>query len=121
MTESTEPESPSLEVAEEPVAPEFFDVAAVEEFADGKGKSFNVEGKDVAVFKIGDEFHAIGNACPHYGAMLCDGYVRNETVMCPWHGWQFDLKTGKGMTIPGMDVKSFPVKVEDGKVKVAAI
>ncbi len=100
------------------MAPEFHPVAAAEDFADGKGKSVSVDGKDIAVFRIGEEFFAIGNQCPHYGAELCQGYVRSTTVMCPWHGWQFDLKTGKGLTVSGCDVESFQVKVEDGTVKV---
>ncbi len=132
MTESNAPESTPEEVqvevqppaeshepAEDAPVPEFVTVAAATDFTEGKGKSFKVEGKEVAVFLLDEEFHAISNSCPHYGAQLCEGFVRNATVMCPWHGWQFDIKTGKGMTMPGRDVKSFAVKVEDGQVKVA--
>ena len=121
MTESNVPESEVEVQAEIAPVPEFVTVAAATDFAEGKGKSFKVEGKEIAVFLIGEEFHAISNSCPHYGAQLCEGFVRNGTVMCPWHGWQFDVKTGKSMTMPGRDVKSFAVKVEDGQVKVATL
>ena len=125
MTAANAPEATPHEVKSElevqreaAPSPEFVTVAAATDFAEGKGKSFKVEGKEVAVFRIGEEFHAISNSCPHYGAQLCEGFVRNATVMCPWHGWQFDIKTGKSMTMPGRDVKSFKVKVEDGQVKI---
>ena len=114
-----EPPAESHESAGVAPVPEFVTVAPATDFAEGKGKAFKVEGKEVAVFRIGEEFHVISNACPHYGAQLCEGFVRNGTVLCPWHGWQFDIKTGKGMTMVGRDVKSFEVKVEDGQVKVA--
>lgn len=102
------------------MAQEFETVATFDELADGKGKGVAVAGRDIAVFRIGDECFAIANECPHYGAELCQGYVREATVMCPWHGWQFDLKTGKGLTVSGCDVDSFEVKIEDGNVKVRA-
>ena len=126
MTESNAPESTLEEVtievqsqAEIAPIPEFVTVAEAADFSESQGKAFKVEGKEVAVFRIGEEFHAISNSCPHYGAQLCEGFVRNGTVICPWHGWQFDIKSGKGMTMIGRDVKSFAVKVEDGQVKVA--
>lgn len=97
---------------------ELVPVAAAGEIPDGKARQITVADKEIAVFRIGDEYFAIGNECPHYGASLCDGYVREATVMCPWHGWQFDLRTGKGLTVSGCDVESFTVKVEDGTVKL---
>lgn len=98
----------------------FITVASVEEFADGRRKTVQIEGREVAIFKIADEFYAIGNECPHHGAPLCEGYVDGELVSCPWHGWQFDLQTGEGMTVPGIDVPAYTVEIENGHVKIAA-
>jgi nitrite reductase (NADH) small subunit len=95
---------------------EIIAVAAVEEIKDGHSKIAEVRGEEVAVFRIGDDFFAIANECPHHGASLCEGYLRDKTVTCPWHGWQFDLQTGAGLTVPGMDAESFEVKVEEGQV-----
>lgn len=91
-------------------------VAAVEEIKNGHSKLVEINGEGVAVFRIGDDFFAISNACPHHGADLCEGYLREKTVFCPRHGWQFDLQTGAGLTVPGMDAKTFEVKVEAGQV-----
>lgn len=119
MSESLSP--PEQNSPEESPAPEFVSVAAVNDIAEGKAKTVKVDGKEVAVFHIGEEFFAISNICPHYGAQLCEGFVRNATVMCPWHGWQFDLKTGQGVNYPSQSVKTYAVKVEAGEIKIAAL
>ncbi len=98
----------------------FITVASVEEFADGRRKTVKFDDRIVAIFKIADEFYAIENECPHHGAPLCEGYVDGELVSCPLHGWQFDLQTGESMTVPGMDVRAYSVKIEDGHVKITA-
>jgi NAD(P)H-dependent nitrite reductase small subunit len=96
--------------------PEIIEVAPAEEIRDGQSKVVEVHGEEVAVFRVGDEFFAIANECPHHGAALCEGYLRDKTVFCPWHGWQFDLPTGNCLTVPGMNAESFEVNVEGGRV-----
>jgi nitrite reductase (NADH) small subunit len=96
--------------------PVTIEVAPVAEIEDGHSKLVEVRGEEVAVFRIGDDFFAIANECPHHGASLCEGYVREKTVTCPWHGWQFDLQTGAGLTVPGMDAQSYAVQVKEGRV-----
>ena len=75
-----------------------------------------VNGEDVALFRRGDEVFAIGNQCPHQGGNLCDGFVEGDIVICPLHGWEFDLRSGACMTVPGESVPQFTVTVEDGAV-----
>ena len=98
---------------------EFTTVASVEEFADGRRKTVQFAGREVAIFKIAEEFYAIENECPHQGAPLCEGHVDGEVVSCPWHGWQFDLCTGESVTVPGMDLQAYTVQIENGHVKIA--
>ena len=74
------------------------------------------DGLDVALFRRGDEIFAIGNECAHKGGNLCDGRVEGDIVTCPLHGWEFDLRSGACMTIPGESVPRFVVSVEDGTV-----
>jgi nitrite reductase/ring-hydroxylating ferredoxin subunit len=85
-------------------------VAAV---APGKGALASVNGRDVAVFRRGDEILAIGNDCPHQGGSLCDGWVEGDIVICPLHGWEFDMRTGACMTVPGESVPRYLATVED--------
>ena len=73
-------------------------------------------GLDVALFRRGDEIFALGNECAHKGGNLCDGRVEGDIVTCPLHGWEFDLRSGVCMTIPGETVPRFAVIVDDGAI-----
>jgi NAD(P)H-dependent nitrite reductase small subunit len=106
-------------LAEPQTAKTWVTVAATDELADGRSKAVSAGGHDLALFRSGDEYFAVENECPHYGAPLCDGYVRGNTVSCAWHGWQFDMETGECHTAPGCDVEAFEVKIENGEVKIA--
>ena len=80
-----------------------------------------VNGQDVALFRRGEEILAIGNACPHQGGNLCDGRIEGDIVICPLHGWEFDLRSGACMTVPGESVPRYDVTVEDGVVFVEEV
>jgi nitrite reductase (NADH) small subunit len=84
--------------------------------APGQPALVTVEGRDVALFRRGDEVLAIGNECPHQGGSLCDGWVEGDIVVCPLHGWEFDLRSGACMTVPGEDVPRYAATVEDGAI-----
>ena len=75
-----------------------------------------VNGEDVALFRRGDEIFALGNQCPHQGGSLCDGFVEGEIAICPLHGWEFDLRSGACMTVPGESVTRYAVTVKDGAI-----
>lgn len=82
------------------------------------GKTVTIDGKSIAVFKVDDSFYAIDNTCLHMGGPLGEGCLDGGVVTCPWHGWKFDVKTGAGGK-PGMNVKSYPVKIEGDHVMAA--
>jgi nitrite reductase/ring-hydroxylating ferredoxin subunit len=73
-------------------------------------------GEQVVLYYKQGEILAIGNECPHEGGSLCDGWVEGEIVVCPNHGWEFDLRSGACMTVPGEGVPRYSVAVEDGSV-----
>ena len=91
-------------------------VLALAELPPDKGALVRVNGHDVAVFRRGHEVLAIGNDCPHQGGSLCDGWVEGEIVICPLHGWEFDMRTGACMTVPGESVPRYVATVEDGSI-----
>lgn len=93
-------------------------VASVKDIPEGGGKSLRVDGKEIAVFNLGGEFHAIGDICPHMGGPLGEGTVDGENVICPWHGWTFCIKTGNFAAHPGSGVDGYPVKVEGEDIYV---
>ena len=82
----------------------------------GKGVRASVNGRDVAVFRRGEEILVIGNDCPHQGGSLCDGWVEGDIVVCSLHGWEFDMRTGACMTVPGESVPRYLATVEDRTV-----
>src|SRR6266545_3617681 len=82
----------------------------------GQAALVTVDGEDVALFRRGDEIFAIGNQCPHQGGNLCDGFVEGDIVICPLHGWEFDLRSGACMTVPGESVPRYRVTVDKGAI-----
>jgi nitrite reductase (NADH) small subunit len=85
---------------------------------DGQVSLVVVDGEDVALFRRGEEIFALGNTCPHQGGSLGDGFVEGDIVTCPLHGWEFDLRSGACMTVPGESVPRYAVTVEGGAVFV---
>ncbi len=93
-------------------------LASADSLRDGDSRAVRVGDKELALFRVGDEFYAIDNECSHYGAALCDGWSDGKTVTCPWHCWQFDVTNGKCLTVEDYDVQSYVLRIEDGQVTV---
>lgn len=94
-------------------------IAKTSEIAEGKGKCFDVEGKEIAIFQIDGAFHAIDDQCPHVGGSLSEGFVKNCEVECPWHGARFDLRTGAALSEPASeDVKRYEVRIVGEEIEV---
>jgi len=82
------------------------------------GDSILVEGgpEAIALFNVEGAFYACSNVCPHAGAPLVQGFVRGTSLVCPWHGWSFDLAAGADAPKDG--VIRYPVSVVDEYVYV---
>jgi nitrite reductase/ring-hydroxylating ferredoxin subunit len=93
-------------------------VAALAELEPGTPRLVTAGGEDLLLVRRGEEVLAIGNVCPHQGGSLADGWLEGDIVVCPLHGWEFDLRSGACMTIPGERVPAYRVSVEDGQVYV---
>jgi len=91
-------------------------VCKVSELKENQGKRFLINDVDIAVFKVNDEIFVLGNVCPHqHTSVIFDGFVEDDCVICPAHGWMFNLKTGKQPTgARGLD--SYPVRIIDDEV-----
>ena len=97
---------------------EWIRVAKVSEISPSKAREIEHQGRVIAIFQVGDEYHAIDGICPHQGGPLAEGPLDGTCVTCPWHGWQFDVVNGK--TPLGSRVKQdvFPVKREGDEIFV---
>ena len=97
---------------------EFVAVGKVADFVPGSGTMVVVSGRDVAVFRIGDEFHALDNTCLHRGGPLCEGDIDNGVVTCPWHGWSYEIKTGTMVQDPRVGVSRHDVRLRGDQIEV---
>ncbi|MGQ0634283.1 MAG: Rieske (2Fe-2S) protein [Planctomycetaceae bacterium] len=98
--------------------PQSFRVAAVADVPPGTAKEVMAGDQVVALFNVEGTFHALDGVCPHAGGPLGEGTLRGGVVTCPWHGWQFDVTTGKNCLNPKLGHVSYPVRVEAGEVLV---
>lgn len=112
-----------------------YDAVGVEELEAGACKIVTIAGKSIGVYYNGKEYYAIRNVCPHQQVELCKGkftgttleskpheYIygrEGEILTCPWHAWEFDVKTGKALVDPDRyRVKVYEVSVENNRVWV---
>lgn len=106
-------------------------VARVADIAPGTSRLVHAGGREIALFNVGGTFHALANTCPHEAGPLCRGTIvglslsdmpgtyrlerAGEFVRCPWHGWEFDIKTGQSYCDPAsVRARSYDAKVEPG-------
>ena len=96
----------------------FHEVASVNDLQPGEGKVLNVNGTAIALFNLNGNFYATQNTCPHRGGPLGEGKLDEDGVVtCPWHGYAFYVTTGEPFNFP-TPIKTYPVKVENGRVFV---
>jgi nitrite reductase/ring-hydroxylating ferredoxin subunit len=104
-------------------------VARVGEILPGERKIIEVEGRSIGIFNVRGTHIAVLNVCPHQLAPVCSGRLggttlpsppgefrwgrEGEILACPWHGWEFDLLTGKALADPRRHLRLYPVGVED--------
>lgn len=91
-------------------------VAETRDLAPGQGKLVEVDGQPIALFNVNGVFYAVGAVCPHEGGPLQDGELEDDTVICPWHSFDYNLKTGKCSVDPTLSVATFVVKTEGDDV-----
>jgi 3-phenylpropionate/trans-cinnamate dioxygenase ferredoxin subunit len=107
-------------------------VAKASEVAPGTCKIVTVRGREIGIFNLGGDYFALANRCPHAGGPLCRGMItalvqsdgpghyrlarQNEFIRCPWHGWEFDIRSGQSWCDPNsMKVRQYHITVEPGE------
>ena len=97
----------------------FRSVARVDEIPPGTIAALQVDGEDIAVANVGGEFFATQGHCLHLQGPLGEGRLEGPVLSCPWHGWQYDVRTGENEFDRAIQLQTYPVKVQDGEVKVS--
>ena len=80
----------------------------------GKSVGIDVDGEQVALFHTKSGYRALGGLCLHMAAQLSDGQVVDADVVCPLHGWRYDLASGARKDRPGQGVATYPLEIHDG-------
>ena len=77
----------------------------------GEGKVVAVGSDEIALFRVDGTVYACTNTCPHRGGPIGEGSLDGKIVACPWHGWEFDVTTGKMPVNPNIGITTYPVTV----------
>jgi 3-phenylpropionate/trans-cinnamate dioxygenase ferredoxin subunit len=96
----------------------------------GERRLVEVDGRQIGIFNVAGEYFALHNRCPHMGGNLCEGPVTGTTMLgetgrfvygmdgevlrCAWHGWEFEIRTGKCLADGRIQARRYPVTIEDG-------
>ncbi len=111
-------------------------IATADEIPPGGRKIVSVNGQEIGVFNLRGAYYALRNICPHRLGPLCRGRLRplvlpdgvtgmtytreGEIIKCPWHEWEFDIKTGQALYDPQLHVRTYRVEVENDKIVLYA-
>ena len=97
-------------------------VARCESIPAREGRATLINGKEIAIFNLGDRFLAVDNRCPHQSGPLCDGIVAGDAVVCPLHAWKVNLETGMVVRPANENdcVRSYATRVDAGVISIEA-
>ena len=97
---------------------DFLKCATLSDLPPSACRPIEVNGRAVALFNVAGTIYCLDNTCLHRGGPLGEGTLEGEVVTCPWHLWQYNVRTGENLMDPAVKVASFAVRVEGDDVKV---
>ena len=97
----------------------FYRIAEIADIKNGERAFFDVEGYQIVLFNIEGEYFAIGNVCSHDEGPLGDGELDGNLIICPRHGAQFNIRTGKVLSLPAVvDIPCYPLRIDNGIIHI---
>ena len=98
---------------------EFVEIAPASELPNGERLFVEVADRPLVIFNIAGQYFAIGDVCTHDDGPLGDGEIEGFNIVCPRHGAEFDVRTGKVMQMPAVvDIPAYPIRVVEGMIQV---
>jgi 3-phenylpropionate/trans-cinnamate dioxygenase ferredoxin subunit len=98
---------------------EYLEIAPASELPNGERLFVEVGGEAIVIFNVAGQFFAVGDICTHDDGPLGDGDLEGYNVVCPRHGGEFDVRTGKAVQLPAVvDIPAYPVRVVDEMIQV---
>jgi 3-phenylpropionate/trans-cinnamate dioxygenase ferredoxin component len=99
--------------------PKFVEVARIEQLPPGRALAVAIGRRCLALFNVGGRLYALDDTCSHSGGPLSEGEVEGSRVVCPWHGAQFELESGRSCTpMASRDLRSYAVREHGGAIEV---
>lgn len=98
---------------------EVIKVATIDQIRPGQMRYVDLDGLPIALANVDGTIYAFSDSCRHEGGSLSSGVLRDEIVTCPWHGWAYNVRTGKSLIPPvGIRIQTYPVEIDDNDVFV---
>jgi nitrite reductase/ring-hydroxylating ferredoxin subunit len=97
---------------------EFVKVGMLQDLAPGSAKAVEIAGKAIALYNVDGALFATDNTCPHRGGPLGEGELDAGVITCPWHGFQYDVKSGKCLTNPALGISCHAVRRDGDNILV---
>lgn len=94
-------------------------IANVTDLKPGNAIVVEINGEAIALYNIDGNYYATANTCPHKGGPLGDGSIEQDVVVCPWHGWKLNVKTGISPVDSTVKIQTYSVKVEGEDILIA--
>ncbi len=99
--------------------PRFVTVARVDDVPPGSVATVRADDEEIALAHVDGRFYATQAACIHLQGPLGQGWLDGPVLTCPWHGWQYDVRTGENEFDRAIRLRTYDVRVEDGDVRIA--
>jgi len=96
----------------------FEKAAQLSEIPPGSVKEVQLAGQAIALANVGGTLYAVNNTCLHRGGPLGEGQLEGNVVTCPWHGWQYDVTSGKAVQNPSVRLSCFPTELRGDEIYV---
>jgi len=96
----------------------FIRAASLSDIPPGTAIQVELEGEGYALCNVEGRLYAIDGICPHSAGPIGEGGLHGHIMVCPWHGWEFDCRTGHCNVDDNLVQKTFPVRVENGDVLI---
>ena len=93
-------------------------VGVLNDFSKGNKWIVQVDGRPIALFKYENKFYALKNGCLHQGFPLADGNLKKYMVECPLHGWVYDIRDGKCLSLENRYTNSYKLRIQDGILQI---
>ncbi len=97
---------------------EFVKVANLSDLGPGSSMTVEANGKALALFNVDGAVYALDNTCLHRGGPLGEGFLEGDVVACPWHMWEYNVRTGEKVGDPSLKVATYAVEVEGNDITV---